>query len=205
MTTIQFRRTAAFARVAIVTALCVGASPLAPLVQAQTATKTAAPKPAAKPAAQADPTADGGWPKAFTTNAGAALVVYQPQISSWADQHHLVMYSAVSYQAKGAPATAYGTVKVEANSNVSVEARLVSFSDFVITESNFPGLQKDQIRDLLAEIPESIPLQQRVLGLDRVVANLDTSQIIPKNAEGIKADPPTMFFSKAPAILVNID
>ena len=88
---------------------------------------------------------------------------------------------------------------------MSVEARLVSFSDFVITQSNFPGLQKDQIRDLLTEISESIPLQQRVLGLDRVMANLDTSQIIPKNAEGIKADPPTVFFSKTPAILVNID
>ena len=205
MTTIQFRRTAAFARVAVVTALCMGASPLAPLAQAQTAAKAAAPKPAALPAAQADPTVDGGWPKAFTTNAGAALVVYQPQISSWADQKRLVMYSAVSYQAKGAPATAYGTIKVEANSNVSVEARLVSFSDFVITQSNFPGLQKDQVRDLLAEITESIPLQQRVLGLDRVLANLDTSQIIPKNAEGIKADPPTVFFSKTPAVLVNID
>ena len=176
MTTIQFRHTAAFARVAVVTALCMGASPLAPLVQAQTAATAAVPKPAAQPAAQADPTVDGGWPKAFTTNAGAALVVYQPQISSWADQRHLVMYSAVSYQAKGAPATAYGTIKVEANSNVSVDARLVSFSDFVITQSNFPGLQKDQIRDLLAEITESIPLQQRVLGLDRVLASVPGTQ-----------------------------
>ena len=205
MTTIQFRRSAAFARVAVVTALCMGASPLAPIVQAQTAAKAAVPKPAAQPAAQVDPTVDGGWPKAFTTNAGAALVVYQPQISSWADQRHLDMYSAVSYQAKGAPATAYGTIKVEATSNVSVDARLVSFSDFVITQSNFPGLQKDQIRDLLAEITESIPLQQRVLGLDRVLANLDTSRIVPRNAEGIKADPPTVFFSQTPAVLVNID
>ena len=48
-------------------------------------------------------------------------------------------------------------------------------------------------------------LEERVIGLDRVLANIDASQIIPKNVEGIKADPPTVFFSKTPAVLVNLD
>ena len=39
----------------------------------------------------------------------------------------------------------------------------------------------------------------------RVLANIDKSQVIPKNVEGIKADPPTIFFSKAPAVIMNID
>jgi hypothetical protein len=43
------------------------------------------------------------------------------------------------------------------------------------------------------------------LALDRVLANLDKSQIIPKNVEGVKADPPPIFFSQTPAILVNLD
>ena len=37
------------------------------------------------------------------------------------------------------------------------------------------------------------------------MANIDTSQIIPKNVDGVKADPPVIFFSKTPAVLVNID
>ena len=44
-----------------------------------------------------------------------------------------------------------------------------------------------------------------MIALDRVLANVDKSQIIPKNVEGVKADPPTIFFSKTPAVLVNID
>ena len=44
-----------------------------------------------------------------------------------------------------------------------------------------------------------------MIALDRVLANIDTSQIIPKNVDGVKADPPTIFFSKTPAVLVNID
>ena len=44
-----------------------------------------------------------------------------------------------------------------------------------------------------------------MIALDRVLANIDKSQIIPKNVEGVKADPPPIFFSKTPAVLVNID
>ena len=43
---------------------------------------TAASK-AASAAAPAPP--DGGWPRAYTTASGAALVIYQPQISSWVE------------------------------------------------------------------------------------------------------------------------
>ena len=38
-----------------------------------------------------------------------------------------------------------------------------------------------------------------------MLANIDTSQIIPKNVDGVKADPPPIFFSKTPAVLVNVD
>ena len=148
---------------------------------------------------------DGGWPRAYTTASGAALVVYQPQISSWADQKHVVLYAAVSYTPKGAKAPALGTVKVESDTSVALDERLVSFSEFKITESNFPTLQRDQLKTIVAEIVASVPLDERVIALDRVLANIDTSQIIPKNVEGVKADPPPIFFSKTPAVLVNID
>ena len=60
-------------------------------------------------------------------------------------------------------------------------------------------------KTVVAEITASVPLDERVIALDRVLANIDTSQIIPKNVEGVKADPPTIFFSQTPAVLVNID
>src|SRR5262245_6596782 len=50
-----------------------------------------------------------------------------------------------------------------------------------------------------------MPNDDRVIALDRVLANLDKSQIVPKNVEGIKADPPTVFFSKTAAVIVNLD
>ena len=96
-------------------------------------------------------------------------------------------------------------MKIEADTKVAVSERLVNFSEFKITESNFPTLPKEQMREVVAEIDKAIPNEDRVIGLDRVLAMVDRSQIMPKNIDGVKADPPTIFFSKKPAVLVNLD
>jgi hypothetical protein len=197
------------ARVTVLIVISFLASPIALLVRAQApaAKPTSANPTAAKPSAAAPgpATADEGWPRTYSTASGAALVVYQPQVASWVDQKHAVLYSAVSYRGKGATTPALGTVKVESDTRVALDERLVSFSEFKITESNFPTLSRDQLGGVVNEIAASVPLDERVIALDRVVANIDTSQIIPKNVEGVKADPPPIFFSKTPAVLVNLD
>ena len=74
-----------------------------------------------------------------------------------------------------------------------------------ITESNFPNLPKEQTREVVTEIDKAIPDEERVIALDRVLASVDRSQIIPKEVPGVKADPPVIFSSQTPAVLVNID
>ena len=164
-------------------------------------------KPTAKPvaAAAAAPAADGSWPRHFTTATGAAVTLYQPQVASWQNQKLISFYAAASYTAKEGDKPALGTVKAEADTKVSVTERLVDFSVIRVTESNFPTLDKPQMQDVVAEITKGIPQQARVIALDRVLASVDKSQIIPKNVEGVKADPPVVFFSKTPAVIVNID
>ena len=63
----------------------------------------------------------------------------------------------------------------------------------------------EQVREVVDEIVKAIPTEERVIALDRVLAYVDKSQITPKNVEGVKADPPVIFFSKTSAVLVNID
>jgi hypothetical protein len=118
----------------------------------------------------------------------------------------MVAYAAVSYLPAGeAEKPALGTIKMEADTSVSLEERLVKFSVLKITEANFQSLSREQAREIVSELEKSIPDQDRVIALDRVMAAIDKSQIIPRNVNGIKADPPLVFFSKAPALLVNID
>jgi hypothetical protein len=133
------------------------------------------------------------------------LLLYQPQIASWEAQKHLVGYGAVSYEMKGAEKPALGTIKIEANTAVSLEERLVKFSPFQVSEAKFSTLDRDQTREVVTAITDGIPDRERVIALDRVLAYVDTSKIIPRNVEGVKADPPTIFYSMKPAVLVNID
>ena len=133
------------------------------------------------------------------------MLIYQPQVASWEKQTHLVAYSAVSQRATGAEKPAVGTVKIEADTKVSVPDRLVSFQNMKIVEANFQTLQKEQVREITTEIDKAIPDDERVIALDRVLSNLDKSQVMPRNVEGVKADPPTIFFSKSPAVIMNLD
>jgi hypothetical protein len=191
-------------------------TPAAPAAAAKAAPQAAKPAPqggAPKPAAtrstttaasaQAEP--DGGWPRAYSTPSGGRVLLYQPQIASWEGQKKLVGYGAVSYQAKGADKPALGTIRIEANSTVSLEERLVKFSPLQVTEAKFGTLDRDQTREVVQTISDGIPEQERVIALDRVLAHTETSQIIPRNVEGVKADPPPIFFSTTPAVLVNLD
>jgi hypothetical protein len=131
--------------------------------------------------------------------------VYQPQVASWERQSQLIAFSGVSYQANGESKPAIGTIKLEADTTVSVPERLVSFRNLRITEANFQTLSRERTRALTAELEKAIPDDERVIALDRVLANLDKSQIVPKNVEGVKADPPPIFFSQSPAIIVVLD
>ena len=179
-------------RVASVTIAALIASPIAPLIASQ-APSTA--KPAAAAPVPADG-ADGPWPHAYTTTSGAALVVYQPQVSSWMEQKHIVAYAAVSHLPKGAKAASLGTLRFESETSVALDERLVSFSELKITETNFPTLPREQVGAVVKEITTAVSLDERVIALDRVLANMDTSQVIPRNVEGVKADPPAIFFSR---------
>src|SRR5262249_23518008 len=196
---------------ALVTAWSLALFPALPLAAgpATPGQAAAAPQPAATPAPQASPAApppsvDGEWPRAYEAP-GGRIALYQPQIASWDDQRKMVAYAAVVYEPKGAPKPALGTIKIEARTRVSLEERLVSFTPIQITESSFPTLQKEEMRDVVAAIDKAIPDDDRVIALDRVLAGIDRSQILPKNNDGVKADPPTIFFSTKPALLVSLD
>ena len=148
---------------------------------------------------------DGGWPRGYSLPSEAQIVIFQPQVATWDDKKHIVAMAAASYVPKGDQKPTLGTIKIEADTSVSLEQRLVKFATLKITETNFQTLTKDQTREIVAEIEKTIPQEDRVIGLDRVLAQMDKSTIIPKNVEGLKADPPQIFMSRTPAILVSFD
>jgi hypothetical protein len=180
-----------------------GAAPSTPR-PASASPKAAAPKAAAA-APAATPELDGGWPRDYSTPTGGSLRVFQPQVATWDGQRHMVALAALAYTAKGATKPSLGTVKLEAETVVAVGQRLVDFSAVKVTEATVPGLPNEQLREVASAIQQAVPQGAMVIALDRVLAHLDKSAIIPRNVGGVKADPPLIFYSTTAAVLVNID
>lgn len=149
--------------------------------------------------------ADRGWPRGYSLPSEAQVVLYEPQIATWDNQKHMVALAAVSYVTKGEQKPTLGTIRIESDTLVSTEQRLVKFSTLKITEANFQTLPKEQTREIIAEIEKGIPDEDRLIALDRVLSFVDKSTINPRNVDGLKSDPPTIFLSRSPAILLNFD
>jgi hypothetical protein len=166
----------------------------------------AAQKPASSSSPQ-KPGDDGGWPRTYKLSNGGSAIVYQPQIASWENQQHIAFWAAVAYTAPGAKQAALGTVKAKADTQVSLDQRLVNFTPLQITDFNFPSLPRDQASAFVSAFRQALPSGQMQISLDRVLAGLNKSLIIAKRGEkeGIKADPPIIVASTKPAILVNFD
>ena len=160
----------------------------------------------AKPAAALPPIVDGGWPRIYDLPSGG----HDPRLS--AAGRELGQAEAprrLSAPSRSAPRPATSRRSAPSSSkrtrSVAAAERLVSFEHMKIVEANFQTLGKDQVREITDQIDKVIPDDERIIALDRVLANLDKSQVIPKNVEGVKADPPAIFFSKTPAVIMNLD
>jgi hypothetical protein len=160
---------------------------------------------AAQAPARPAPQVDGGWPRSYTAVSGTRITLFEPQIVSWTDQKWMVLYAAVAYTGKDDKMPALGTLRIEAGTKVSVPERLVSFDEFNITTANFPSLSREELTAVVSEINAAIPRDERVIGLDRVLAAVDSSEIKPRDNSGVKADPPVVFYSTTPAVVVNFD
>ena len=141
-----------------------------------------APQPAAKPAAEAaavtppaGTNADTGWPRTIALKTGTA-VWYQPQIESWADQKHIVAWSAVSYLPTGAKEPALGTIKLEgADQRVRGRTR----------RAHGPADHRVQLQDAVAGAGQDAGRRgagapdrhERVIDLDRVLAYVSDSPL----------------------------
>ncbi len=181
------------------------AAAAAPAAAPDSAAATAAAPPAAAATADDDSTdADGGWPRLIVAPSGASIILYQPQLMSWKDQRYLTAMAAVSYLPKGASKPDLGTVRFESPTSTSVEDRMVNVQKVTLTSMNFPSLEKSETQEVLGEIQKSLPKENVLVALDRILAMADTSQISARNVT-INTEPPPIFYTEKPGILIQTD
>ena len=158
-------------------------------------------------ATAARPAPEAPFPRSYQLESGNILL-YAPQLASWADQKHAVAWSAVSFKSNTSTQPAMGVIKVEADTEVALDQRLVNLTPLRITEINFPSVPREESQRLAVEMQNAIVAGNRTISLDRFLAAIDKSQILATNnngANGLKADPPKIYYSGTPAILVGFD
>jgi hypothetical protein len=145
---------------------------------------------------------DPGWPRQKTNPAGK-LVYYQPQVDEWNNFKDLVFRMAFSLTPKGGKQVV-GVVTIHAKTDVNVDARTVLLSNPSITDTHFPSLDATRAAQMDQLVRTFLPPNSSVvISLDRLVASVEKSQ--PAATVPVRNDPPTIFVSMRPAMLVQVD
>ena len=145
---------------------------------------------------------DPGWPRQRTNEKGS-LVYYQPQVDAWTNFKQLDFRMAFSLTPKGGKEIV-GILQLQAQTDVNVDDRSVVISNFKIKEVKLPGLDPAKTSTVDQMVRSFLPPDHTVvMALDRLVASVEKTQapaVVP-----VQNDPPAIFVSNTPAILLNVD
>jgi len=146
---------------------------------------------------------DPGWPRQRTNEQGR-LIYYQPQVDAWTNFKELDFRMAFSLTPKGGKEIV-GILEVQAQTDVNVDDHSVLLRDFKIKEVKLPGQDPAKTSQMDQAVRSFLPPDHTVMmALDRLVATVEKSTQAPASVP-VQNDPPAIFVSSTPAILLNVD
>ena len=140
------------------------------------------------------------WPKTYSDGDGRILTLYQPQITEWAKFRKLRARAAIAYKTPFDVKPLIGTMVLNAKTAVNVKSRQVKATEIKIQSLNFSGLNSQKVETIKEAMSDIFPSSDMILSLDRMVANFKRK--ISVKTTKVKSDPPPIFVSKDPAILI---
>ena len=146
---------------------------------------------------------DEGWPRQINAG-GSSFAVYQPQMEEWAGNRWL---ARAAFSVTNGPSRQpnYGVLWFEARTEIDKVKRLVTFTEIKITKLNFLAAP-DKSSLYQSALQAHVSQKGEVIALDRVLADIATNNVATTpTGFGVKNDPPKIFFSTNPALLVLID
>ena len=143
-----------------------------------------------------------GWPREYQHEDGE-VVLYQPQLDEWDDHKTLTAKAAVSVQFKGNDKFHYGALYFKATTEVDREEDEVLLDEFEITKMHFPDADDEMSAKVGELVKNAISVKgSMVMALDRLVAELEADSDNVREVN-LNLDPPPIFYSDKPAILLG--
>lgn len=153
------------------------------------------------PAADSTKTIDNGWPREVTNN-DAKLVYYQPQVDDWKDFKNITTRIAFSLTPKDGKEV-LGVASLKAGTLVDKDTRSVFFRNVEVIDVRFPALDEKLVPQMDKLFKELIPKSGDPISVDRIMADLSQTKT-PSKGVAVKNDPPTIFYSTNPAVLLMV-
>jgi hypothetical protein len=146
---------------------------------------------------------DAGWPRE-TTVGQARLVYYEPQVDAWKNFRDLEFRLAFELTpAGGKPVVGIGEIR--ARTDVDVDRRQAVIRDLQVVETRFPSATPEDRQRLDALFRKAVAARGDIpISLDRLVAITSKPQAAPQ-AVAVRNDPPAIFVSFQPAVLLQTD
>ena len=143
---------------------------------------------------------DPGWPREHVLE-NKKLTVYQPQVDEWKD--HSIMHFRCAIEVEGVlKEPTFGVAEIEARTLVESETRTVKLFT-TKRDYRFSGVSEDDKKSLLAAMDLLSPPERLItVSLDRVLTFLDADSAAVQKQVDVNLDPPKIFYSEKPAVLV---
>ena len=147
---------------------------------------------------------DQEWPQELMGGEGSTVLLYQPQVESWKSYKLLRARMAVAFRRMRSASPVLGAVVLEGDTSTSNENGQVRISNIRIVEGRFPGLTSADSDRLLNALRERMSKEDVIIARERITAYLERAETALTPAP-LKSDPPRIFVSMRPAVLVNLD
>ncbi len=145
---------------------------------------------------------DVTWPRQLT-NQGSVLTMYQPQVQNWDQFKKLdfrLAFSLVPNQGK----EVLGVLYMLASTDVNMDNHKVLISNLSVLKTNFPSLDAESAQKMGEIVKSFFPSERTIEGsVEQIVAC--TPKVEPATTVMVKNDPPVIFTSKRPTILIQLE
>jgi hypothetical protein len=154
--------------------------------------------------AQSAPAPAVVWPMTVTATAGGTIVLYEPQVRSWPNFTQLSGITALEVTLPGATAPVYGTLSFTSLASADVPTGMLSLENSAIDAISWPTAAPADAAALTAFVKTNLHVSGKpMLPLALALASIpkhDRPRTTP-----VRANPPVIFVSKTPAVLVAFD
>ena len=151
-----------------------------------------------------EPEQTTGWPRSFQTDAGATLVLYQPQFTEWDNFKTLKAMVAAEYIKDKDAKPVFGVIGVSGATVADTDKSEVDINQIQVTELNFSALDRESLTDLSLQVGKIMPTGTITVKEDRITAGLAEYQRM-EDVQGLSSEAPPIYVSTEPSILVQTE